>query len=371
MTSEVLIMRQSGIIFAADKAVTSPNNKSYTTSRKIFNLDTEFPASMMINGYVDFEGVFIGDLIGEFKKKNDFKEIGDIEEIKNEFIKFLERNTSHTSKEEYLSIKLDLFKCELGNQIADYGFEEAVNYPKQDIPDYIKNRSSFDVEFHNLIPDGFDKARWNLEIWRIFSDWLRYEGTGIIIAGYNIDSYYPTFFEINIHCNDNGKIIYEELDCRINLEEAFIKVFAINEEAYAFLTGVGDKFEYRIREIINKSNNTFKIDFEKRLEDFDLDYNTKREIIDAHSKLIDNNYKTINHYIERYEIQSLQDTSESLEYLPNELLCDLADYLIQITGLKQKISSELETVSIETDVGLLTKANNFKWIKQDINRIRY
>ena len=104
MTAEVLIMRQNGIIFAADKAVTTPNDKSYTTSKKIFNLDKDFPVTIMINGHVDFEGVFIGDLIGEFKKENDFKEIGDIEKIKNRFIEFLEKNTKYTSKEEYIDM---------------------------------------------------------------------------------------------------------------------------------------------------------------------------------------------------------------------------------------------------------------------------
>ena len=84
MTAEVLIMRQNGIIFAADKAVTTPNDKSYTTSKKIFNLDKDFPVTMMINGHVDFEG--------------------DIEKIKNRFIEFLEKNTKYTSKEEYIDM---------------------------------------------------------------------------------------------------------------------------------------------------------------------------------------------------------------------------------------------------------------------------
>ena len=95
------------------------------------------------------------------------------------------------------------------------------------------------------------------------------------------------------------------------------------------------------------------------------------EIINIYGKLINNKFKTLNTFIEKYKIQSLQDTSESIEYLPNELLCDLADYLIQITELKQKISSELETVSIETNIGLLTKAINFKWVKHNTDRLKY
>lgn len=124
MTAEVLIMRQSGIIFAADKAVTTPNNKSYTTSRKIFNLDDHFPVAMMINGCTEFEKILISDLIGEFKKENNFKKIGDIEEIKNKFIEFLEKNTEYTTKEEYFNEKIEAFKDELREEISNYGFYE-------------------------------------------------------------------------------------------------------------------------------------------------------------------------------------------------------------------------------------------------------
>ena len=49
--------------------------------------------------------------------------------------------------------------------------------------------------------------------------------------------------------------------------------------------------------------------------------------------------------------------------MPLPIICSLADYLIKITALKQKLSSELETVSSETDIAIVTKVNNFKWEK--------
>ncbi len=75
------------------------NGKSYTTSKKIFTLAEDFSSGMMINGYVEFEGIFIGDLIEEFKKECNIGKIGNIELIKN-FISFLEKNTAYTSKAE-------------------------------------------------------------------------------------------------------------------------------------------------------------------------------------------------------------------------------------------------------------------------------
>lgn len=139
MTAEVLILRQNGITLSSDKAVTTPSDKSYTNSEKIFNLAEDFPAAMMINGYADFEGIFIGDLIGEFKKENNFKNIGNIEEIKNRFVKFLEENTYYTSKDEYLTLKLNIFKEEIRTEIESYGFEDVMKfYGRKSISSSIK-----------------------------------------------------------------------------------------------------------------------------------------------------------------------------------------------------------------------------------------
>ena len=372
MTAEVLIMRQNGIILAGDKAETTPDNKSYITSKKIFNLANNYPAGMMINGYVDFEGIFIGDLIEEFKKVHDFKKIGNIEEIKNRFIEFLEKNTPYTSKKEYLNRKVDLFREEIEIEIQDYGFDEVINFHgRKEVGAYLKSISDFNSKFYDLIPADMDKTEWNFEMWRIFSDWLSYEGTGVIITGYNSYSYYPTFFEINIHCNDDGTLMYEEVDSRVDWEEPFIKVFAIKEEAYAFLTGVNEEFEGNVKETIEKLDTEFIHHLKNQLMSRNFDCENIEEIANICKLSIANKHKNINQSINKYKKESLQYTIESLEFLPQELLCNLADYLIQLTGLKQKIFSELETVSIETDVGLITKSEYFKWIKHDIETFKY
>ena len=42
--------------------------------------------------------------------------------------------------------------------------------------------------------------------------------------------------------------------------------------------------------------------------------------------------------------------------------------MIHITALKQKLSSEVESVGGESDVAMISKWNNFQWIKHE-NRI--
>ena len=74
-------------------------------------------------------------------------------------------------------------------------------------------------------------------------------------------------------------------------------------------------------------------------------------------------------YFDDFRLDTLEYTSFAIEYLPHWLLCDLADYLIQLTVLKQKISSEIESVSMEADVSLMTKYDGPKWVKYNYKRV--
>lgn len=84
---------------------------------------------------------------------------------------------------------------------------------------------------------------------------MNFEGSGIIIAGFDKNSHYPSLFVFNIYCNDEGRLIFKEIESRINCEEPLIRVYAMNEETYSFLTGVSEEFEYSIKNFVKSSNN--------------------------------------------------------------------------------------------------------------------
>ena len=193
----------------------------------------------------------------------------------------------------------------------------------------------------------------------------------MIFAGFNAGEFYPTFFEINLHCNDNGKIIYEEVDFEINTKEPLIKVFAINEEAYTFITGVNNGFEEFIEYYLEKSNRTFIHEFKEKLNEEKLDSNQIEEIILICEKLIEETYSDMPQTMEDYKLNALYNTSKSAEYLPKNILWDLADYLIKLTALKQKLTSDYETVSRETKIAFIHKTKNFKWIKKEEETFKY
>lgn len=304
--------------------------------------------------------------LGEFGKTIDFDKIKTVENVKNEFIEYLSLNTDFTGFDDYLRSVLNDFKNELIEEIAEYGFLETLEYYKQEeLYSDLKSFKNFSNEFFDIIPDDVDKDKYNLEIWKIFSRQLSYEGTGIIFAGFDKYNFYPTFFEINLHCNDYGKIVYDEVDSRINSEEPVIKVFAINEEAYAFITGVSEDFEEHVEYYIQSSNNDFINVFKEKLINQNYSEEEVEKLVSCSKMLLDNAYKDVHEDFDEYRLNIIDEVSEFSEFLPKVILWDYANHLIKISALKQKFSPENETVSIETEIAHITKNNGFEWIKKE------
>jgi len=193
MTLQSIYLNLRGIVLESDNAVTMPDGKKYDGVKKIFKISDRHPAGIMINGNMEFEKIPIENLIEEFRQNTDFKELKTIDDIKNALIEYLKENHSKSTLKEYLTPLLDDFKFNMANDIHNNGFENALSSKKRiPIKEYIKNYSNYTYEFFELIPPGKDEEKYNETLWEMFSYELDYEGTGIIIAGYNLKSNKPS-----------------------------------------------------------------------------------------------------------------------------------------------------------------------------------
>lgn len=364
MTSQGMIFNKRNIILVSDKQETMADGKTYGGIDKIFEISKYHAAAVMVNGYADFENVPIETLIGEFKIHTNFQRLSTIDEIKIMFIDFLSKNTKPSSVENFLNDLLKDFKINLLEEFRDNGFEKTIEFKqKRDLPSFVKNFPDFDNQFHDIIPADKDKYKYNCIIWEIFSYCLQFEGTGIIFAGFNLKNHYPSFIELNIYCNDGGKIIYEVIDFAEDCHEPFIKVFAINEEAYTFITGVNDEFKDYILNYVAETNESLIDMLKWILKKEDIDDVDK--IVDIVKNLLYKEYSRISGDITIFRLGAIEDTSRSIENLPEWLLCLFAELLIRLTAIKQKTTSEIESVSVSSDILILTKINGFKWVKND------
>lgn len=364
MTVQCAIINQRSTIFASDTGVTTPDGKKYDGVQKIFKLSDTHPAKMMINGNMEFENIPLETIINEFTVKCRLKDLKTIEEIKNEFITFLHDYTPCSSSNEYISFTVNRFKDMIMIEIEEYGFDKVISTKnRKEIYPFVKNYSKFNDEFIDIIPKDKDFHKFSKILWEIFCFELRYEGTGIIIAGNNIDSPYPTFFEINIHCNTNEKVIYEEIESKIDFNDTIIRIYAMNEEGYAFFTGVNEEFIEYISEYLDTTKDNIIMKLGLKLEKENIP--SKNNIVNTVKNILNEEFSDLMDEINKFRLNTINDTSKSIEFIPNNLLITLVDEIIRLTAIKQKISSENEYVSINSHISLMTKINGFKWVKFD------
>lgn len=149
----------------------------------------------MINENMEFENIPIETIINEFTKNTKFETLKNIEDIKNAFIDFLADYTPESSGDDYIQYIAKNFKEELIEEINEIGFDKVIKTrKKKKIPSFIKNYAGFKEEFSGIIPQNRNTEKYSKILWEIFSYDLRYEGTGVIISGHNIDSPYPFLF---------------------------------------------------------------------------------------------------------------------------------------------------------------------------------
>ena len=303
-------------------------------------------------------------LIAEFKSKTNFREIETIEEIKDRFIVFLSDSTDSSSAEKYVSSRLTYFKYNLISEIDEIGFYEVVEKRlKKDICPFIYNYSNFNNEFDDIIPVDVEKGEYVEILWQIFSFDLQNEGTGIIIAGFDLKLHYPSFFEIEIYFNNNGKIVYDIVSQAINSKKPIVKLHAINKEACTFITGVNEDFVDFIFRYVSDANQSIIENLRWNLEEDNIE--NSDSLIELLKKVQNKEYSDFESDIKDFRLDALIDTTYSIENLPEWLICLFADLLIRLTAIKQKTSSEIESVSIESDILIISKVDDFKWIKTE------
>ena len=84
-------------------------------------------------------------------------------------------------------------------------------------------------------------------------------------------------------------------------------------------------------------------------------------IVEFLNKEQDNEYSKLINHIDDFRLDTIEYTTYSIENLPEWLLCLFADFLIKLTAIKQKTTSDIESVSMGTDILVISKIDGLKW----------
>ena len=387
MTSEILILTPSAVALAADSAVTIGNRKTYNGVNKLFMLSNDPPMGIMTYNLSDFSNIPLETIIKEFRKyiKNESFQLNNVTEFKNKFKEFLEKIVDDEFYTYSFEDKLNGFTNPLIENLGDIDKNDFLN-ALNSIPtdwgydifeefseDIIKNLDSYDEKFIDAIPD-YDQWENKEEILNKFKRFFVFNEfitsfTGIVIAGFNKNRLFPSYIEFNInYLYDDNFILKDvkQLDIVGNL--VHVRPLAQDDVINTFLTSIDKDTELELTSYVYK----FYEDYTNKLKEAinsnsNLNADEKIKFLNEVSKIEsvnDDLGKLFEKVINQLKDNHSNHLLESISVLPKEELSNLAESLINITSLKRKVDSNLETVGGDIDVAIITKGDGFIWTKR-------
>ena len=354
-----MIVNSNSLVLSSDGAVTVKGKKTFTGVKKMLELCSDPTMVIMFYGKPDFGLVDIESTIEEFKKQINFDKLNTVKDISSKFIEFLKEYTYPDDVESFVKYNLALFKRNLIKNIE--------NMDERLFRDYLDGENKLDVlsfigdiSFNDIVPDEIqDDDYENEELLKIFSYYLSYQGTGVVIAGFDNDSNRPSFIHLGLMVNNGGDIEYEILDYEKDFEKSCIISFAQDDEINTFIYGIDSELEDSIVNYIKVMPRIYFDDFYHLLCDSgDFDEETLKTI-SYHKLEFEKEFfeyeKFLLEKIEGWKYDNYNSFIEIIPFLPKHLLADFAKFLISIVSSRRRFSFDLESVGGNIDVCVVTK----------------
>jgi hypothetical protein len=400
MTTEVAVLNKTGVAIAADSAVTTGfpgREKIFTTANKIFTLSKVEPVGIMINGHVEHFGCPWEVIVKDFRERLKATAFDDLEEYATRFLKavvdpkFLNSDAQAAS---VIHIALSTY-WEVHRRVFDRPNSRwRVATIKTRLEEMEKEASAWSVIA------GFDEItgrKFNTEYGAIIDDVLSGDefiplempkacrslfksvarlaaiserqtqfSTGIVIVGFGRENLYPKLIELTVDGGCLNHVRHFEIgkaDIKDDPDGAIVLAFAQDDTVNSFTRGIDEKFtlfdtglfthfmELIVAEILKEHTTLTR---EERMV-------TERMVHRRMSEAFEDFQSEISDFAtEEYEKPML----DVLRTAPKETLAELAESLVSITSLRQRVSGDLETVGGPVDVALISKGEGFIWIKR-------
>jgi hypothetical protein len=371
--------------------------KIFTTANKIFTLSKVEPVGIMINGHVEHFGCPWEVIIKDFRAQLKDAHFPDLEQYAAKFIetvtdkKFLNSDAQGASM---IHSTLSTY-WELHRRIAS---DDTLRWSAKTVRSSLEEMSN-DADKWPLIP-GFEDVTQNAlnaeygslvdavlsdddytdkkipkACRALFKHVLRSVivrqrstpySTGIVITGYGRENLYPKLMEIAVDGGCLNRVRHFEVDKRDVKDDpsgAIISPFAQDEIVNTFVKGIDEKFS-----LFNVSLFTHLMHLvaEEILKEH-TQYNAEeRRVVERMvSQRMGEAFEEFKGEIDEFSADEYEiPMRDVLRSAPKEMLAELAESLVSITSLRQRVSGDLETVGGPVDVALISKGEGFIWIKR-------
>ncbi|MCW9408927.1 hypothetical protein N5I62_03985 [Klebsiella quasipneumoniae] len=419
MTAEIAVWNRSGIALAADSAATTINGfseKIYNNADKLFELSNDHPVAIMIYNNATLCNAPWELLIKSFRKQLPQKPYSSIKDYCDAFFDYIQKSkpiiTENMRDEFLISTYTNAIMHKILQQVqyedvtlflktnnspptpAQYQsfIESRANEALAKITNnnYFKDFDSSDFAlaqqfFRNTIfqicsarivpiieSDGGITYSQGMEnaLVELLATYTCKENdldtySGIVIAGYGDDEYYPVIQAHHVFGMFNNKLmIHSNKDKNNDDYWSGITPFAQDDEVHTFMKGCSKGIINCVHESLEISFNNLKVEVVNMLTYQNTSYN-RVDIESAFDAVILPQINNAKFMVENHAVQNhVNKVLSILDSLAKVDLGYMAESLVNLTAFKRKVSNDSDSVGGPIDVAVLSKGDGFVWLKR-------
>lgn len=408
MTAEIAVYNKSAVALAADSAVTisgGGKQKIYNGAEKLFALTKHHPVGLMVYGSGDLCSAPWELVIKAYRKKLGVKSFSTLEEYADDFFSFLQGSLNIVTPgmrsghlyqylaegvftplvETFAQNKTDDFWSNFNQDAFLSQFEEHCQevleflsdtdflsgFSGDDMDDALEYCDSVTIR---IVTDKFNFGDIPEALIRvvkhIFAAMICKKSdtgniSGIVIAGYGEDEFYPQVLSYNV-CGFFNNKLRKSLNTEKCSEfgQSGVTPFAQDDEVSAFMQGVSDNLLVNLHTAYQSSLASMIDEVEKSILQY-VPEESSEAVQQAILGVAQNTFANCKAHVDTFVHENyISKVVNMIKFLPKQDLAYMAESLVNLTAFKRKVSDDSETVGGPIDVAIISKADGFIWVKR-------
>ena len=374
--------------------MTVGRRRAWKTANKLFSLSPVNDIGIMIYGAGDFNGYSWEIIAKTFREHIENRIFDIVSECGKEFLSYLGSNKFDLPDLESINV-LALIRDMLERIKQEVGEQQSKGDHSKKLHEVIRRRLDFLKENYGRLEGSVDKSQFEEDysepiskfiedifefpptkrLGRLLVDFLYVAfdskiesslSTGVVVAGYGKDQLFPELIDYRV----DGKH-REFVRVWIGREENFngddgtiatVVPFAQSDMFQLFMEGITRNHLTFIQNTLLRVLN----DKSSRLIEKLVDDEQKRSVEinlqqQDNGKILSKFFEEFSSYVQEEMVGPVVNVVSTL---PKEEMAAMAEALVEITTLRRKVDSMVESVGGPTDVAIISKGDGFVWIKR-------
>ncbi len=403
MTSEVALLNKSCIALAADSAATvsywdkgEQKTRYFKGANKIFNLSAVHPVGLMTYASATLQGVPWEVIAKAYRQHTQLKFHDELPSYAEDFFDFVATNAHMfpiATQEEQFRAQIDRVAAKIAYPVlADPTFRDEADTTKQRavyaalfeqrkalvasskfLPGaeqadadsaiarfggQVKEMLEADSWYHPVPRDATAELAQSAILGIYKEDFTSLQGTGLAFAGYGDKEYFPRMVVYRCAGMLLGKLLRsKDSEVVINQENSSDLVpLATSEMIGTFIWGISNKG-------LDQIFNSFKTQAAAFIEGVRA-AGTPLDTINVDSLIEQAALKHMEELISQFHASHQAPLRRVITNLPFSEMAELAEALVFMESMKERVTSPAQSVSGPIDVAVISKGDGFIWIKR-------